>query len=251
MLAGVFVLGIASNAFGAAPKPLNDWTGFYAGGNIGYGWENTSPGIVGNTPVLAALITVNSIPASLSTNPKGWLSGLQLGYNYGINKIVVGMEADFSLADIEGNASTLRPGPILPFATYTTSVEQRLKWFATTRGRVGFTPLDNLLLFGTGGFAFGRIDYSGNIHRSAILVNFDVPASASATKTGWTIGGGAEYALTNKWSVKSEYLYYDLGGATLTGFQTPRPLVLAVNSASYSFVTRGSIVRVGFNYKFH
>jgi outer membrane immunogenic protein len=161
------------------------------------------------------------------------------------------LEADFSLADIEGSASTKMPGPILPFATYTTSVEQRLKWFATLRGRVGFTPIDKLLLFGTGGLAFGRIDYSGDIHRTAIILNFDVPASTSITKTGWTIGAGAEYALANKWSVKGEYLYYDLGGETLTGFQTPRPLILTVNSASYTFATRGSLVRVGLNYKFH
>ena len=124
-----------------------------------------------------------------------------------------------------------------------------MKWFGTVRGRLGFTPLNNLMIFATGGLAFGRIEYAGNINRSAILVNFNIPGSDTATKTGWTVGGGVEYALTNRWSVKGEYLYYDLGNETLTGVQTPPPIILLQNSANYVFETRGSIVRLGFNFK--
>jgi outer membrane immunogenic protein len=225
------------------------WTGWYVGGSLGYGWHNATAGIASNTPVLAALITIGTIPSSLTTDPKGGLGGLQLGYNYQINKAVFGVEADISLADISGRHSIRNPGPILPFAIYTTTVEQRLEWFGTLRGRVGFTPFDNLLIYGTGGLAYGRTNYNGNIQRSAILLNFGVPASTDVTKTGWTVGGGVEYALSNKWSVKAEYLYYDLGNATLTGNQKPPPLFLAASSASYSFATLGNIVRVGLNFR--
>ena len=97
-----------------------------------------------------------------------------------------------------------------------------MKWFGTVRGRLGFTPLNNLMIFATGGLAFGRIEYAGNINRSAILVNFNIPGSDTATPTGWTVGGGVEYALTNRWSVKGEYLYYDLGNETSHPGSRPR-----------------------------
>ena len=211
------------------------WTGFYVGGHLGYGFDKSSTGITGNTPAINVLTSLGTIPNSLAIDPDGWLAGVQLGYNYQIQRFVVGIEADLSLTDIDGNASVTNPGPVLPFARYTTSAEQRMKWFGTVRGRLGFTPLNNLMIFATGGLAFGRIEYAGNINRSAILVNFNIPGSDTATKTGWTVGGGVEYALTNRWSVKGEYLYYDLGNETLTGVQTPPPIILLQNSANYVF----------------
>jgi outer membrane immunogenic protein len=135
----------------------------------------------------------------------------------------------------------------LPFATYRTTVQQNLKWFATLRGRLGVAATDRLLLYGTGGLALGRLDYSGNIHRTAILLNFDVPASTSVTKAGWTIGAGAEYALPDQWSIKAEYLYYDLGSASITGNLTVLGVVTGPQ-ATYSFATRGNIVRFGLNH---
>ena len=244
----------AAVAFGAepsasaAPAPFN-WTGFYIGGNVGYGWDDDRADVGSNAILLGALINVGAIPTSLPTNPKGWLGGVQLGYNYQVDKVVLGVEADFSLANIDGEASAAHPGPILPFATYITSAEQRLKWFGTLRGRLGFTPVDMLLVYATGGLAFGESDYGANIRRSAILLNFNVPASANVTKTGWTVGGGAEYAVTKNWTLKAEYLYYDLGRETLTGFLTIGPVVTAA-AANYDFATRGSIARVGLNFKF-
>lgn len=225
------------------------WTGFYIGGHLGYGFEHSSVGITGNTPAVAALISLGTIPGSLGADPKGWLTGIQLGYNYEIGKFVIGAETDFSLADIQNKSSFVHVGPILPFAFYTTSAEQRMQWFGTLRGRLGFTPVNNLMIYGTGGLAYGRVEYAGNINRSAILVNFDLLGSDTVTKTGWTAGGGIEYALSNRWSVKGEYLYYDLGSETLTGVQNPRPIILTQNSANYAFVTRGSIVRLGFNFR--
>ena len=240
----VFGVQVAS----AAPPAPHNWAGFYAGGHLGYGWSAGTPGITGNALLLSALVTVGAIPSSLSADPKGWLAGVQAGYNFQVNKFVYGVEADFSLADIQGSNSVVRPGPILPFATYTTSVEQRMEWFGTLRGRLGVAATDQILLYGTGGLAFGRSNYGANIRRTAFLLNYNVPASPDVTRVGWTIGGGAEYALAGKWSVKAEYLYYDLGNVSTTGYLTIGPVVTAT-SATYSFATRGSIARVGFNYK--
>lgn len=245
LLAGAIVFSTIQAASAAPPPPFN-WTGFYVGGHVGLGWDDASSNITGNA-LIRPLITVGSIPSSLATDPRGPLGGLQFGYNYQLNKMVYGIEADFSVANIDGGGATTLPGPFLPFATYTTSVDQRLKWFSTLRARVGFLQMDRVLFYGTGGLAIGQSNYSANIHRTAFLLNFSVPASATETKTGWTIGAGAEYVLPNNWSVKAEYLYYDLGSVTLNGTQVPT--IILPNAASYNFVTRGSIVRFGLNYK--
>lgn len=181
------------------------------------------------------------------TNPEALLTGLKLGYNYQRDKMVYGVEVDSTFANIHGSG-LVNTRAILPTANYTSTADQQIKWFSTLRGRIGFTAMDNLLLYGTGGLAVGSLDYSANVHRSAIVLNHDIPASANVTKIGWTIGAGAEYALPDRWSVKAEYLYYDLGSESITGnltiagFPTPTQL-------TYSFATRGSIVRFGLNYK--
>jgi len=74
--------------------------------------------------VLNALITIGVLPSSVSTNPSGPLGGIQAGYNYQINKMVYGVEADLSIASIDGSNSIVTRG-LAPFATYTTTVDQR------------------------------------------------------------------------------------------------------------------------------
>jgi outer membrane immunogenic protein len=239
----------ASQAASAAPPVPYNWTGFYVGAHAGYGWDTESAAIQSSTLVLSGLFGNGTIPSALGVDPKGPLGGVQLGYNYQINRIVLGVEADVSLADMQGDVSVTNPGPVLPFASYTTSVEQRMRWFGTLRGRLGFAATDNLLIYGTGGLAYGETEFSANIHRSAILIKFDVPASTKDTRTGWTIGGGVEWALARNWSVKGEYLYYDLGDTTITGNVTLFGIVTAA-TANYSFATRGNIARIGINYRF-
>jgi outer membrane immunogenic protein len=246
-MAAAIVVGALHPAVAEVPSPFN-WTGYYAGGSLGYGWQSETAGITGNTLILAGLINIGSVPRSLPVDPKGWLAGAQAGYNFQFNKIVLGGEADLSLADISGRSSVSLPG-VLPIATYTTTVQQRMQWFGTVRARAGYTPIDRLLVYATGGLAVGRIDYGGNIHRAAIVLNFDIPASTTVTKAGWTIGAGAEYAWTKRFSVKGEYLYYDLGSESISGIQTPS--IILAQRATYSFTTRGSIVRLGLNYKFN
>jgi outer membrane immunogenic protein len=111
-----------------------------------------------------------------------------------------------------------------------------------------YAAMDNLLVYATGGLALGASDYGANIRRSAFLLNYTVPASTTTTKFGWTVGGGFEYALPKNWSIKAEYLYYDLGSASITGNLIIAGIVTAPQ-ATYTFATRGSIVRLGLNYK--
>jgi outer membrane immunogenic protein len=128
------------------------------------------------------------------------------------------------------------------------AAHERVQWFGTARGRIGFAPLCRLLIYATGGLAYANTDYSAN-------TNFDngttYPVSFTRTTLGWTVGGGLEYAVGHHWSVKAEYLYYDLGDEGKTQdqlfFGAPQGPPFFVH---YNFENTGNIVRGGLNYKF-
>ena len=132
--------------------------------------------------------------------------------------------------------------------------DYKLDWFGTARGRVGFLPAERILLYATGGLAYGG--FSGS--SSTLPMNI---GTWSETNVGWTVGAGAEAALGSNWSVKFEYLYMDLGNvggssANTTAATTWRyPGMAHYNNdynLAYQFNTKftDNIVRVGLNYKF-
>jgi outer membrane immunogenic protein len=130
-----------------------------------------------------------------------------------------------------------------PFAY---SQEQRLSWLGTFRGRLGWTPTDHTWLFyATGGLAVGGVKASDTVSFGAATPDIWT-GSASATKAGWTLGGGVEARLPDMWSVKAEYLYYDLGHLTVNG----TPNIVTVFTTTTNFAFHGNIVRVGLNKHF-
>jgi opacity protein-like surface antigen len=183
--------------------------------------------------------------------------------------LVGGFETDIQGADLRSDSYSLTsvdPGPRDNHFGSTVS-KQRVDWFGTVRGRIGFTPFNpRLLIYGTGGFEYGGVKHSYQYAQYAD--NFPgVPAvlfGASYydnTKTGWTAGGGVEYAPIEfpNWSLKAEYLYVDLGktyiatsGAGL--FPIVGAAVLATPGffvAAHDPATRFHTVRVGLNYRFN
>lgn len=146
--------------------------------------------------------------ADYSGDIDGFLGGIQAGYNYQLSgPFVIGIEADIQYSNIESSVFTL-------------------DYFGTVRARAGFA-VDQFLLFGTGGLAYGRGTYEiGGL-------------SNDQTNVGWTIGAGAEYAIDLNWSVKAEYLYVDLGSETYTTVAGPIDVGLTSN-----------ILRAGVNYRF-
>jgi outer membrane immunogenic protein len=232
-----------------AAVPIYSWSGFYIGGHAGYGWGEPDSTVDFNDPVFAEGPILPAAPASYSKTVDGFIGGGQLGWNYQIGSFVAGLEADISYADIKGGASAA--APLLPpfITTFAYSESQSLKWFGTVRGRLGYTPTSNWLLYATGGLAYGEVQAQTH------LVFFDILGATSAryqgagseTNLGWTIGGGAEVAFAGNWSVKLEYLYYDLGTVTVAGIRTPAlPALFTVNDQDVN----GHIVRFGFNYRF-
>ena len=166
----------------------------------------------------------------------GVAGGAQVGYNYQLNQFVIGVEADFQGTGISsgGGASALVPviaspygsGFLIPVGALTGS-NVSLEWFGTVRGRAGFLVLPTLLLYGTGGFAYGQVDAFG----------------FSNTPTGWTAGGGAEWMFAPNWSAKAEYLYIDLNNNGATGGQG--------FNYGYFFHPEFNVVRAGINYHFN
>ena len=209
---------------------------------------------------------IAAIPPSLTTNPSGALGGLQFGYNYRVGRYVAGWETDFPLSDLNGSNTQSGIGNI--FGTVanflsSTTVSQRLEDFGTVRGRLGFLPTDQVLLYTTGGLAYGKVATSVGIGETLTNCGIFAPCpvtpaagSKSSYQIGWTIGAGLESVLAGgPWSVKAEYLYVNLTGTTFassplilsTGLVAPQDIVGVTAATSH---LQANIVRVGLNYNF-
>ena len=228
------------------------WTGFYVGITGGGGWSPGNADVacddptgsfdtVFNTPNCAFPIASGALETSYDTNPSGFIGGGTAGYNIQAGNLVVGIEADMSWSDINGSDTQSRDVP--PTSPGTRTVAQDLEWLGTVRGRLGYATGD-WLLFATGGLAFGKVDYS--YESSFPQGNAFARVSESKTEVGWTLGAGAEFAF-GLWSLKGEYLYYDLGKEDL---RTQFFIFGGVPTPAFfepEFETRGHIARVGLN----
>ena len=222
-----------------------NWTGFYAGVHAGYGWGSgdTSIGLTDVAGVLQAAAALGIFPLGYSYDRDGYVAGGQIGYNFQSGRLVWGVEADISATGIDGSATVTTN--VIGFAfPNTSSVSQNMNWFGTVRGRFGVT-VNNWLFFGTGGLAYGNVKYTYR-QTNAPLGGINIFGTDSNVEIGWTVGGGIEYGF-GPWSVKGEYLYYDLGDTT---FSVPQNLVPTA-LFNPNFENRGSIVRAGVNYRFN
>jgi outer membrane immunogenic protein len=191
----------------------------------------------------------------------GVVGGGQIGYNWQMQRMVVGLEADIQGTDENGSRSfncptTCSPGTFLgiqlpngtllftPGPAVPATMSQKIDWFGTVRARAGALVDRKVLVYATGGLAYGEVKAS-----EAIGV---VPAAFSSANTniGWTVGVGVEGALGSNWTAKLEYLYVDLGkvsGNYLTSFAAFGGGFL---NGSYSSRITDNVLRVGVNYKF-
>ena len=264
-------LGVRPMPVKAAPAPIVfSWTGFYVGGNAGWiGSENSISNDVIPTPD-AALGVVSGVSeglAALSTgsvsagHKSGFIGGGQVGYNFQINNWLAGVEADFQgIGGLKGSGSITTPsgGTVVVGVpvTSTLSGTTDTRWLGTVRGRLGFLPTPTVLLYGTGGLAYGDVTASTSLAQSGTNGFAGGGAgSFSETRAGWTAGGGIEWMFVQNWTAKVEYLHYDLGTGSFswTALGTPTSpffsgVVYQTETTSVHF--RGDIVRAGLNYKF-
>jgi outer membrane immunogenic protein len=212
---------------------VSNWSGFYIGGNVGYGWGD------GKT-VFSSVPTPDFLPFTHDTSPKGVIGGVQAGYNWQTGLFLAGVEADIQASGIKGAFTD---------GFNSTLAEQRLPWFGTLRARIGVTVAPELLVYGTGGLAFGRVQNSANdpSRNAGGVIQFDAPASVSKTTTGWAAGAGGEWMFARNWSAKIEYLHVDLGNTSVIGLDVPADGF----GVKYDFKNQYNIVRAGVNYHFN
>lgn len=217
--------------------PQISWSGVYAGLNAGYNFGTNSNVLSQNvgTPWTFAL---GGVPVSQSAGPiamngfasntqSGFIGGAQIGYNYqwGSN-LVVGFEADIQGAGIRGASHSVGAaafGGLInsegsSTAAGSTAVQGGVDYLGTARGRIGFLATPALMIFGTGGLAYGGA--WANVAQSATdLLNSEGAGTGvwigggrqSQLLTGWTAGGGVEWMFMPNWSLKGEASYWDLG----------------------------------------
>jgi len=261
----VLVLGCVSAQAGEM-----NWTGFHAGLNGGYGWVSGGVTALPGDPLTQSLSFGQPVvpPVSTSLNTNGGLGGGQLGYDWQFaGRGVVGVEADISAADLKSRASS----SLSLFGTQpaTFDVSRSIDWFGTIRGRLGVLATPDLLIYATGGFAYGRVGESASVSLPAGASNsignygyafacgpfYGLGAcftgSSSRVATGWAAGLGGEKRFTHNLSLKVEYLHVDLG----TGHYPLVGSLYSGTSFTPSFLNASSnatidIVRAGLNYNF-
>jgi len=248
---GALAADLAAKPYVKAPvmvDPVWNWTGFYIGGNIGYSWGRSRDDSSLTNTAGTVLFT-----SSDRANMDGVIGGAQIGYNWQVQNWVWGLEADIQGSDQKGSRSFIcpiavctpsalllvAPGPAVPV-----TLDQKLTWFGTVRGRVGILATPTVLFYATGGLAYGEVKTTETIGAAAAVF------SNSDTRVGYTVGAGVEGVIGGNWTAKLEYLWVDLG-RTSGAFTTTIPaLGGGVLTSNYSSRITDNILRVGVNYKF-
>ena len=202
-IAAAFALAGAAQAADVS-APGYDWTGLYVGANAGVAWNNSSV----DNDIYTLGERLDQLENKIDGNQAAFTAGGLLGYNYQIDKVVLGIETDFNyLGFSDGNNQSYTLGGY----DITSNSSFDANWFGTIRGRLGFA-LDNVLLYGTGGVAYGHMSADGKTSIDDAGTVTTYKGSTDSTNWGWTIGAGAEYGIDN-WSIGVEYLYVDLNSA--------------------------------------
>ena len=220
-----------------------------------------------------ALASAQSQTGSAPLHTDGVIGGGQIGYNFQFNNnFVVGIETDINGVGQRGRGSFANTTADFEgdYANAVVSSEKAVDWLGTVRGRLGWLVTPTFLIYGDGGLAYGGVRGSTNVHafftpggpHSDFNSWTDASGSRSTTRVGWTAGDGVEWMFIPNWSLKVEYLYYDLGHATWanspnSSFQTlasedlAAGTITATNISTSTTRITGNIVRAGLNYHFN
>jgi outer membrane immunogenic protein len=244
-----------------APPPVFSWTGWYVGLNAGGIWSNSSDtveptGCFVTAPLCGGALTNNPLRTDTGNlnHKAGFTGGGQFGYNWQSGPAVFGLETDFNFSSLNTSDGVNRAlaAPLVGNIVHT--VNEKLDWFGTFRGRWGFTQAPTWLIYATGGLAYGHISSSSNIaFVNAGITNDTYVGSVSTTRVGWTVGGGTEWMFAPGWSAKAEYLFVDLGSVRYTdACITPAICGGFTPAATYQtdLRLRDNIFRGGINYHF-
>ena len=242
--AAFFGAAVAVSNPALAASPMYSWTGCYIGANAGYSWGRAWAD--SNAPGLGAL----GFPGASSTslNPNGFIGGGQVGCNWQNANAVWGLETDF-----QGSAQKASHNSSFSFndgeggtGTLSQNIDAKLRWFGTARARAGVLVVPTILLYGTGGLAYGNVSVTDSFSIISTAGNSSGTFSQSETRLGWTLGFGIEGMFPNapRWTWKVEYLHLDFG--TFNGSAT----YPVAGPIAWSTHFTDDIVRAGINVKF-
>ena len=217
------------------------WAGFYLGAHGGYGWKDNDFRRVLNSTGPAVIDGIAS---------RGALAGGHAGYNWQYGRVVAGLETDFSFGNIKGTSPSIIEN-IGGGSTQTTALADKFKYLATARARLGWLPVDNLLLYATGGLAWERLDRTQISVQTGpgTLIRTDT-GTVPTDRFGAVVGAGAEWMpFGPNWIGRVEYLHYDFGkfeAATSLATTVPGNVPYAERRGRQTI----EVVRAGVSYKF-
>lgn len=185
-------MGLPTKAPPPMPAPVATWTGGYIGVDGGYASGNFD------------INTSTTLPSSTTFTAKntGFLIGGFGGYNYQLGYFVIGAETDINVSTQKATSGSITANPGNRVGTVSVNVTE--PWVATARGRIGYLMMPNLLIYGTGGGAYGDVQFvTGG-------------TTANIPAVGWVVGGGVEGKIYDRLLARVEYRYTDLSGPSAT-----------------------------------
>lgn len=234
-----------------APPPIAPawtWTGFYVGLNLGGAWGNSSYALLPSADWAPNARTQLTGDGLASLHMSSVSAGGQVGYNWQVSNVVFGGEADIQYIGLHKTNVFTQNGPlgVIIVTPYTITESSRSDWMATIRGRLGLAA-GRVLFYGTGGVAFADSQSADTLNFPTLLpaATFTGTGARSSVQTGWTAGGGVEWAFNDHWTAKAEYLY--------AGFPTSTTGMTTINGTirqAYSDQLAVNLARLGLNYKF-
>jgi outer membrane immunogenic protein len=178
----------------AAPVPVFSWTGCYIGGNVGGQWANFDGDI--SVAAVPVVLPSGAVVAVTNDSTSGVVGGGQIGCQWQTGAWVFGIEGDGGASSLKRDFAVVNP--VFPFVVGD-AFRFENNWQASVRGRLGYA-FDRWLIYATGGVQFT------NVEATAALVGFPI-VQVDKTLTGWTVGGGVEWAFTNNFSLGVEYRF--------------------------------------------
>lgn len=241
-----------------------DWSGLYVGANAGYGfgkfsynekesYADTGPGF----PLTGVITTAGHQPSS------GFLGGGTLGYNFFCpDNFFLGAETDFDWSGVKSgyglpDGIPLPPSPILPRppGSLPIIVRTTIQYLSTARARIGYSPIENFYIYGTGGAVLGDLKPNLTANIPSLSPFGGTPFLSQTSRElvwhfGWTAGGGIGYRISDKLSINTEYLYTDLGKTNLLNRHVVSDIPFAHYTADFKVtaITTANIVRVSVDY---
>ena len=223
------------------PAPVFTWTGFYVGGNGGWGWgRSQSTSFLGDLAFPTGTV-FNEIHSS------GFLGGAQAGFNYQTAyNLVVGVEGEWDWTNISGTETTISTAP--RFVGFSSTTTGRIKDLADLTGRIGWAA-GPWLFYGKGGVALDQTSSTGIFLSTTGTLVSTSASSGNFDRSGWVVGAGFEWAFAPAWSAKIEYEHFDFG-STPIGITH----ITAAGVLSQTFVNsteKIDLVKGGINYRFN